>query len=178
MYFCTKISLTMRSNIFRLLLLLLPTIVLAQETTEPSLIINEVQVANLDQFLDNANCYGSWIELYNPTDTAISVNGMFLTDGVNKTRFVNAHGSVPANGFKTFWFGHYYSEGNYGNNARRQIPYKLDYVIASRDLSRRGNPINCKAIYQRHRRCNDIAKSHSGCRKSYKYCRYNALRRW
>ena len=56
MYFCTKISSTMRSNIFRLLLLLLPTIVLAQETTEPSLIINEVQVANLYQFLDNANC--------------------------------------------------------------------------------------------------------------------------
>ena len=127
MYFCTKIRSTMRSNIFRLLLLLLPTIVLAQEITESSLIINEVQVANLDQFLDNANCYGSWIELYNPTDTAISVNGMFLTDGVNKVRFVSAHGSVPANGFKTFWFGHYYSEGNYGNNARRQIPYKLDY---------------------------------------------------
>ena len=127
MYFCTKISLTMRSNIFRLLLLLLPTIALAQETTKSSLIINEVQVANLDQYLDNANCYGSWIELYNPTDTAISMNGMFLTDGVNRMRFVSAHGSVPAKGFKAFWFGHYYSEGNYGSNARRQIPYKLDY---------------------------------------------------
>ena len=118
----------MRSKIFSLLLLLLPvTTIMAQETANTQLVINEVQVANLDQYLDNSNCYGSWIELYNPTDTAISVNGMHLSDGVNDMRFVSAHGTVPANGFKTFWFGHYYTEGNYGTNARRQIPYKLEY---------------------------------------------------
>ncbi len=117
----------MRNHIFHFLLLMLPVAAVAQETADKTLIINEVQVANLDQYLDNANCYGSWIEFYNPTDTAISVNGMYLSDGVNEMRFVSAHGSVPANGFKTFWFGHYYSEGNYGTNARRQIPYKLDY---------------------------------------------------
>ena len=117
---------TMRYNIIRVLLLLLPAAVMAQETTDIALIINEVQTANIDQFLDNANCYGSWIELYNPTDVAISVSGLHLTDGVNDISLANAHGSVPANGFKTFWFDHYYSEGNYGNNARRQIPFKLE----------------------------------------------------
>ena len=116
----------MRSDIIRFLFLLLPAAVLAQETDITPLIINEVQVANIDQFLDNANCYGSWIELYNPNDTAISVSGFHLTDGVNGIRLQSAHGNVPANGFKTFWFDHYYSEGNYGSNARRQIPYKLD----------------------------------------------------
>ncbi len=117
----------MRRHIFCLLLLLVPDIVAAQETADKTLIINEVQVANLDQYLDNANCYGSWIELYNPTDAAISLAGMHLSDGTNDMRFVSAHGSVPANGFKTFWFGHHYSDGNYGSNARRQIPYKLEY---------------------------------------------------
>ena len=117
----------MKNHIIGLLILLLPITLSAQEMTGTTLIINEVQVANLDQFLDNANCYGSWIELYNPTDSAISLTGMHLTDGENDMRFVSAHGSVPANGFKTFWFDHYYSEGNYGSNARRQVPYKLDY---------------------------------------------------
>ena len=116
----------MRSDILRFLFLLLPATVLAQEAANTPLILNEVQVANIDQFLDNANCYGSWIELYNPNDTAISVSGMYLTDGVNYQRLVSAHGSVPANGFKTFWFDHYSTEGNYGSNARRQIPYKLE----------------------------------------------------
>ena len=116
----------MRYNIIRVLLLLFPAAIMAQETIDMTLVINEVQTANLDQFLDNANCYGSWIELYNPTDAAISVSGMHLTDGVNDISLASAHGSVPANGFKTFWFDHYYSEGNYGNNARRQIPFKLD----------------------------------------------------
>ena len=117
----------MRRNVISLLILLLPAMVPAQEQADASLIINEVQVANLDQYLDNANCYGSWIELYNPTNTAISLQGMYLSDGVNEMKFVAAHGSVPANKFKAFWFDHHYSEGNYGNNARRQIPFKLEY---------------------------------------------------
>ena len=116
----------MRSYIISLLLLLFPAFILAQETADTTLIINEVQVANLDQFLDNANCYGSWIEIYNPNDTAISLAGMHLSDGVNDMRFQSAHGNVPANGFKAFWFNHHYSEGNYGSNARRQVPYKLE----------------------------------------------------
>lgn len=107
-------------------MLLLPAVVIAKDDADTSLIINEVQVANIDQFLDNANCYGSWIEFYNPNDTAISVKGMYLTDGVNYMHFVNAHGSVPAKGFKVFWFDHHYSEGNYGSNARKQVPYKLE----------------------------------------------------
>ena len=117
----------MRNNFFRFLfLLLLPTATLAQKAADTPLIINEVQVANIDQYLDYANCYGSWIELYNPSDTVISVSGMHLTDGVNGMRLVSAQGSVPAKGFKTFWFDHYSTDGNYGSNARRQIPYKLE----------------------------------------------------
>ena len=107
-------------------MLLLPISVLAQETTDTTLVINEVQVANLDQYLDNANCYGGWIELYNPSSAAITLRSYYLSDGVNEMRFLSSHGSVPAKGFKTLWFDHHYSEGTYGSSSRLQIPFKLD----------------------------------------------------
>ena len=117
----------MRNLTTCLLMLLLTTLASAQETADTTLIINEVQVANLDQFLDNANCYGSWIELYNPNDTVVPLRNMHLTDGVNDYRLLSVLGSVPAKGFKTIWFDHYYSEGNYGSTSRMQIPFKLEY---------------------------------------------------
>ena len=104
-----------------------PLSVVAQETADTLLTINEVQVANLDQYLDNANCYGSWIELYNPTSDAVSLKGMVLTDGVNECRLTALQGSVPAGGFKTLWFDHYTTQGSYGAGAKYQIPYKLEY---------------------------------------------------
>ena len=110
-----------------LLMLSLPICTLAQEKTDTTLIINEVQVANLDQYLDNANCYGGWIELYNPSSVAVPLKGMYLSDGVNELRFLSSHGNVPAKGFRTLWFDHYYTDGNYGNNSRLQVPYKLEY---------------------------------------------------
>ena len=116
----------MRFYIFGLLMLLLPTSVLAQETVDTTLVINEVQVANLDQYLDNANCYGGWVEFYNPSSVAIALKGMYLSDGVNEMRFLSSHGSVPARGFKTVWFDHYMTAGNYGNSSRLQVPYKLE----------------------------------------------------
>ena len=108
-------------------MLLSPVVMLAQETADSTLVINEVQVANLDQYLDNANCYGGWVELFNPSFEAITLKGMYLSDGVNELRFLSSHGSVPAKGFKTIWFDHSYSQGNYGNTSRLQVPYKLDY---------------------------------------------------
>ena len=116
----------MKFHIISLLMLSLPTFVLAQEEADTTLVINEVQVANLDQYLDNANCYGSWVEFYNPSSVAIALKGMYLSDGVNETRLLSSHGTVPARGFKTVWFGHYQTEGNYGNSSRLQIPYKLE----------------------------------------------------
>ena len=117
----------MRNNICSLLcFLFLPVLALAQEVETPVLYINEIQVANFDQYLDNANCYGAWVELYNPSSQAVSLSAFRLVDGANEYRLPTALGSVPAEGFKVLWFDHYYSEGNYGTGARRQIPFKLD----------------------------------------------------
>ena len=118
---------TMKNNIISLLsLLFLSAFCWAQETDIPELYINEVQVANIDQFLDGANCYGGWIELYNPTSEDISLRGMYLVDGENETRFLSAWGSVPAGGYKVLGFDHSQSQGNYGSGSNTQVPYKLE----------------------------------------------------
>ena len=115
----------MKNYAICLLILFVPVFATAQEGDVPALFINEVQVANLDQYLDNANCYGAWIELYNPSSEDIALQGMYLSDGENTHR-LSGQGSVPAGGFKTLWFDHNTTEGNYGSTARLQIPFKLD----------------------------------------------------
>ena len=118
---------TMKNYICCLLsLLFLPAFVWAQDTATPELYINEIQVANFDQYLDNANCYGSWIELYNPSSQIVSLGNHYLVDGKNEYKLPAAIGKVPAGGFKVLWFSHHYSEGNYGTGSRAQIPFKLD----------------------------------------------------
>ena len=117
---------TVRHALSALLLLCVALPSLAQGADAPALLINEVQVANIDQYLDNAYCYGSWIELYNPSDEDISMGGLYLVDGENETRFLSSTNVVPAGGFKTLWFDHSRTQGNYGVNSGQQVPYKLN----------------------------------------------------
>ena len=100
--------------------------VLAQ-TQDTTLVINEIQTANLDQFIDNSYNYGGWIELYNPTSSSIILRGMYITDGTSTYRLLSAQGSVPAGGYKTLWFDHNSSSGSYGSKASLQVPYKLEF---------------------------------------------------
>ncbi|MBO4550094.1 MAG: lamin tail domain-containing protein, partial [Bacteroidaceae bacterium] len=118
----------MKNYIISLLLLLFPAFVAAQETEVPPLTINEIQVANIDQYLDNAFCYGSWIEFYNPSSESVALKGLYLSDGVNEYHFTSLAlwGSVAPGGFKVLYFGHSQSEGNYGASSKAQMPFKLE----------------------------------------------------
>ena len=49
-------------------------------------IINEYSAANYDSFQDNYGEYEDWVELYNPTATAIDISGWYLSDKVNNPR--------------------------------------------------------------------------------------------
>lgn len=87
-----------------------------------ALVINEVMPANLGECIDPSWNFGGWVELYNPTATAISLNGMVVSDHKGHTFTLGpAHGSVPANGYKNLWFGHYDEK-----NFPAQIDFKLD----------------------------------------------------
>ena len=88
-----------------------------------SLIINEIQSANIDMFVDPSFNYGGWIELYNPTDAPVSLVGLYVSDDPdNLTKFklnIDA-GAVPAKGFKNIWFDH-------NKDKSSQVDFKLSY---------------------------------------------------
>ncbi len=90
------------------------------------LVINEIQVSNLDQYLDPSGNYGGYIELYNPTDKGISLRNLYVSDdpAVPIMHRLNSNsGAVPPHGFAIVWFDHSSGEsGNYSGN----VSYKLD----------------------------------------------------
>lgn len=101
------------------------------EASAQSLLINEVQVANIDQFIDPSYDYGGWVELYNPSASDVSLSDYVLrhTDeggDVKTQRLTSSHGKVPAKGFALIWFDHNSKDGYYGPYASTQIPFKLD----------------------------------------------------
>ena len=96
-----------------------------------SLIINEIQVANLDQYIDYSYNYGAWIELYNPSSEDVSLQRMTLkhidSEGEVETFTLNNnHGIVPARNYALLWFDHYTGTGFYGSNAAKQVDIELD----------------------------------------------------
>lgn len=48
-----------------------------------SLLFTEVCVANVDQTLDHSNNYGGWVELYNPTAKAVSLDGWYISNNAD-----------------------------------------------------------------------------------------------
>lgn len=73
----------------------------------PVLRINEFMAENPSavEDADDPGEFPDWMELYNPTDAPISLNGLFLSDNRNEpTLFSIPSGlSVPAKGFLIFW---------------------------------------------------------------------------
>lgn len=114
------------SLIFFLLAIFQKNIMSAQ-----SLLINEIQVANIDQFIDPSYNYGGWIELYNPTSKEIRLVNYSLrhTDdegNVEEYTLTWNHGNTAAKGYSVLWFDHTRKDGYFGPNTGNQIPFKLD----------------------------------------------------
>ena len=94
------------------------------------LIINEIQVCNIDGFIDPSFNYGGWIEFYNPTDESISLGSLYVSNdpsNLKMFRMASAEGSVPAHGFRNIWFDHYDTGTKYSTQANKQIGFKLTY---------------------------------------------------
>lgn len=92
--------------------------------TAESLVINEIQSANIDMYVDPSFNYGAWIELYNPTDKAVSLNGLYVSDdatNLTKHRLAQA-GALPAGSYRVVWFDHHHY-----TYAPSQVGFKLDY---------------------------------------------------
>ena len=97
---------------------------------DPSqLLINEIQVANIDMFIDPSCNYGGWVELYNPTGSGISIGGLYVSDtpdDLKRFQLPSDMDTVPAHGYKNIWFDHYDTGNRYSAEAYKQVDFKLE----------------------------------------------------
>lgn len=101
------------------------------DTDLTGLVINEIQVANIDQFMDHSHNYGGWIELYNTSQNLLSLNSAVIRhtdyEGVVEEYSLGySHGMLQGGGLYCLWFDHNANDGIYGGNAHLQIPFKMD----------------------------------------------------
>ena len=85
----------------------IPVTVRNYSVSASKLIINEIQASNIDMFVDPSNNYGGYVELYNPTDEGMSLDGLYVSfDSQNPWQFQlnNKSGAVPAKGYGLIWF--------------------------------------------------------------------------
>lgn len=78
--------------------------------TAEQIVINEVQQANVDMFMDPSFNFGGWVEIFNPTDRTASLGGFYVSDDPNnltKARINLLAGALPAHGYCTLWMDHY-----------------------------------------------------------------------
>ena len=78
--------------------------------------------SNAGEVMSPATNFDSWIELYNPSEEAVDLKGMYLSDDANnlmRWKMPNNIGTVPAKGYKIIWLGS-------DNIKSNQAPFKLD----------------------------------------------------
>ena len=85
-------------------------------------VINELMASNAGKVMSPATNFDSWIELYNPSEQAVNLGGMYLSNDASNLKYwqlPNNFGTIPAKGFKVVWLG--------SNNIKSdQAPFKLD----------------------------------------------------
>ena len=93
-----------------------------------SLIATEVNAANIDQTIDYSWNYGGWVELYNKSDKRISLRYLYISDDANdlKKFMLPDLGIIEPNGYKCIFFDHNAADGVFGDQATRQVPFKLN----------------------------------------------------
>lgn len=95
------------------------------------LVINELMASNVGEVMSPAANFDSWIEIYNTSNQAVNLGGMYLSDDPNNLKqwqMPSNMGSVPANGYKVVWLGSH--DIKIGRNeeevGKLQAPFKLD----------------------------------------------------
>jgi hypothetical protein len=88
----------------------------AETALNPSvLFINEIQAQNTTTISDESGGFGAWVELFNPNEYQVNLNGYsFEFSGATHT-FQNLEPwltTIPANGFQIFWFDNQIEQGS------------------------------------------------------------------
>ena len=122
------------------------------------LIINEVMASNTGEVMSPAINFDSWIEVYNPGETAVNMGGMFLSvnpDNQYQWQMPSNMGSVPAKGFKVIWLGSNEIKDN-------QAPFKLDCDGGTIYLSDKNGDLITKQNYPEAMSRTDYARKTDG----------------
>ena len=94
----------------------------SNQPTANSLVINEIMASNVDEFISPAFNFDGWIELYNPSDQFVMLDGLTISDTANEEgpwRMPAGMGVIPAKGFRVIWF-------DSNDIAPQNAPFKLD----------------------------------------------------
>ena len=114
-----------------------------------AIICTEVCVANIDQIIDYSNNYGGWIELYNPTNKDVSLNGWYISDDAEMlTKHKLSDYSVLNPGcYECIFFDHNAGDGEYGPDAAKQVRFKLNRKGGTLYLSSNGTGVDLSITY-------------------------------
>ncbi len=115
----------------------------AEETG--TIVVNELQASNIDMFVDPSFNYGTWIELYNPGEKDVNMNGWYISDNPeNLKQHALAYkvGTVKAKGYKVIWFDHYDSQ-----YSPTQVDSKLDADGGTIYISNNKGELVCSQTY-------------------------------
>lgn len=85
------------------------TVTVINNPSPESIVINEIMPSNTDMFVDPTWNYGGWVEIYNPSNSPVSLSHLYVSDDANNLKKFMLKlevGTVPAHGFKTLWFDH------------------------------------------------------------------------
>ncbi|MBP3213408.1 MAG: lamin tail domain-containing protein [Bacteroidaceae bacterium] len=113
------------------------------------LMATEICVANIDQTIDYSNNYGGWIELYNPTESGISLDDWYISDdtGTLKKHRLTGYGVLSPGSYKCVFFDHNALDGEYGSDASRQVRFKLNRKGGTLYLSKNGKDVDLTFTY-------------------------------
>ncbi len=108
-----------------------------------ALLINEIMVANLDQYVDPSWNYGSWVEIYNPKYALCDIKGYWISDDPNNLQKIRISQStiVYGHSYHTLWFEHWVE------SCPTQIDMKLDADGGTIYLSDRQGVLITSATY-------------------------------
>lgn len=68
------------------------------------LVINEIMASNSSTISDEGGAFADWLEIYNPTDIPVSMNGFFLSDNLTiKNKWAFPDTTIEAGGYLLVW---------------------------------------------------------------------------
>ena len=113
------------------------------------LLFTEVCVANIDQTMDYSYNYGGWVELYNPTTSGISLDGLYISDDaemLTKHR-LTGYSVLNPGCYGCIFFDHNAADGEYGPDAAKQVRFMLNRKGGTLYLSKNGTRVDLSVTY-------------------------------